>query len=239
MKKTILIVLFGVTSVLKAQDSTATKIQDNAPAVKMVSHEIGFNATFLIKQLFSNNPSATLAQLPYQINYTLGIKDKFGIRVGAGFDQSVLKTNVQGQNTPRTTKFISGSYRLDFCKNVLTYRRISSFVFVGGVFDQTKIETTTISDQTPFGGPLVKSELINAAVSIGGEAGIGLKYSYNKHLALGIELPIQVKYTTSKEIDKQTITDSFSSSYTEIITNSTGMTTKVFLPTSIFIIVKF
>lgn len=238
MKKAIAIVLVCVSTSIIAQDSTATKVQED-PSPKKCSHEIGFNATFLIKQLFSNNPSSTLVQLPYQINYTLGIKDKFGIRLGAGFDQSVLKTSVQGQNTPRTTKFISGSYRLDFCKNVLSYRRISSFVFLGGIFDQSKIETTTISDQTPFGGSLVKSELINAAVSFGGEAGIGLKYSYNKHLALGIEIPVQVKYTTSKEIDKQTITNTFSSSYTEVITNSTGMTTKVFLPTSIFIIVKF
>ena len=104
---------------------------------------------------------------------------------------------------------------------------------------QITTETTTISDQTPFGGSLIKSELINSAVSYGGEAGIGLKYSFNKHLALGIEMPVQVKYTTSKEIDKQTITNTFSNTYTEVITNSAGMTTKVFLPTSIFIIVKF
>ena len=51
MKKTILIVLIGVSSVLKAQDSTAVKVSE-IPAPKKFSHEIAFNGTFLIKQLF-------------------------------------------------------------------------------------------------------------------------------------------------------------------------------------------
>ncbi len=240
MRKVFLIVFVGISSILKAQDSTSIKVVES-PAPKNFSHEIGFNATFLIKQLFSNNPSATLLQLPYQLSYTLGVKDKLGIRLGAGFEQSVLKTVIQGQTTPRTTKFISGSYRLDFCKNIMAYRKISSFAFVGGIFDQTKIETTTITDQTSFGGSLTKSELINSSVSFGAEFGLGLKYSYNKHIAIGIEIPVQVKYTSSKETDKQTVTNNFStnSTITLTITNTTGMTTKVFLPTSLFIFIKF
>ena len=85
MKKVLAIVLVSISTSIIAQDSTATKVQES-PSPKKCSHEIGFNATFLVKQLISNNPAATLTQLPYQLNYTLGIKDKFGIRLGVGFD---------------------------------------------------------------------------------------------------------------------------------------------------------
>lgn len=238
MKKTILLALIGLSSVLKAQDSTALKIKDG-PAPKFFSHEIGFNTVLLIKQLFSNNPSAQLSQLPYQVGYTLGFKSKYGMRIGLGFDQSTQNTSIQGQNEPRTTKVVNGSYRLDLCKTLINYKKISCNGFFGGIADNTTIQTTTVDDQTAFGGSLIKTELTDKSTSYGAEIGLGLKYSFNKHIAVATEVPLQVKYTISSELDKQTVTNSFSSTFTQTITNTNGMSTKIYLPTSLFIIIMF
>lgn len=228
-----LIVFTGVSSVAYCQDSTAVRITPEVNSGKY-THEIGLNGTFLVKQLMSDNPASTLPQLPYVVNYQLGFGGKVGMRVGLGFEQSVQKSSIQGQIQPRTTTFLTGAYRLDICRQLLKYKKFSCGMFFGAILDHTKLETHTTT-QSSF-GTVTTSDLVNTSMGYGGEIGVGVKYSFNEHIGIGTEMPLQCKYTKSEELDIQTSTGSTS---VQTITNSTGVSTKIFLPTSLFICVTF
>ena len=214
------------------------KVEPSAKAPKRCTHQVGFNTTLLLKQLLSDNPSSQLLQLPYQVDYTLGF-GKNGVRLGLGFAQSVQKTTVHGQNSPRTTTSMSASYRLDYVRNILDYKKFSSNFFIGGIMEQGELSSNTINDQSSIGGPVTKSEIATSSMGYGGELGIQLKYSFNEHIGIGTELPLQVKYTTAKETDKQTITSGTFSQFEQTISDSKTVSTKIFLPTSLFLCIKF
>ncbi len=235
MRKTFFLFFVGISGLAYSQDSTSVKASDVSG--RKCTHEIGFNGTFLVKQLISDNPASTLAQLPYLVNYQVGFPNKMGIRVGLGFDQSVQKTSIQGQVAPRTTTVLTGSYRLDLCRQLLNYKKISCGMFFGVIMDHSKLESSTTT-QSSFGST-TQSDLTNKSVGYGGEIGLGVKFSFNQHIGIGTEIPLQCKYTKTNEFDKQTFTSGGSTSSTQTISDGSLVTTKIFLPTSIFICITF
>jgi hypothetical protein len=226
--KRILFVFLAITTVSNAQDSIPEK---------KITHELGFNTILLIKQIASNNPGSALPQLPYQVVYTLNFKDKFGVRAGLGINQSKTETTIFGNPIPRVTTTMASAYRLGVNKNFLNFKHIIANAFVDLTMEQNKIstETETVS------GSFSSREVISADISsFGTEIGFGVKYSFNKHIALYTEVPLQFAFNKSNETDTQTITDSFSGTQTSTtITSSKGYTTKIFLPTTLFLTIIF
>ncbi|MFL5764409.1 MAG: outer membrane beta-barrel protein [Bacteroidia bacterium] len=233
MKKTLSILILASSVSLHAQDSAKVGVY------RRFTHQIGFNGTLLAKQLLSDNPASQLTMLPYQVDYTLGFSEKWGARLGVGFDQSYTSTSIQGQNSPRTTNTLTTAYRLDLVRNLLSYKKFSSGVFLGPIMNQANLVTKTTNDQSASGGPITTDELTSKSSSYGAEIGIGLKYSFNQHIGIGTEMPIQVKQTVTNETDKQTSVSGSFSSFNQEITATHQLTTKIFLPTSVFLLITF
>ncbi|MDF2438837.1 MAG: hypothetical protein K0Q95_3213 [Bacteroidota bacterium] len=229
MKK-ILLILIALSSNVLAQDSIPQK---------KFSHELGFNSVLLIKQIISNNPASTLPQLPYQIIYTLNFKEKFGIRAGLGFNQSRTETTVLGNPIPRVTQGMSSAYRLGLNMNFVKFKKITANAFVDFTMEQNKIDTETSSNSGSFSS----TQMISAETSsLGPEIGFGIKYSFNKHIAIYTEVPLQFALNKSSETDTQTITDNFNGGNvqtTTSISDTKGSTTKIFLPTTLFLSIIF
>lgn len=231
MKKTVLIFLTLSSFIATAQDSI--------PKKNPITHELGFNSILLIKQIVSNNPNTTLPQLPYQIIYTLNFRDKFGIRAGLGINQSKTETTILGDPIPRTTTALSSAYRLGISRDFLNFKNLSANVFVDGTIEQTELNTKT---QTSSGGGFISNEDITSkTMAYGPEIGFGLKYSFNKHIALYTEVPLQFVLNSSSETDTQSSTDNFSGNTqtTTTFTSSKGHSIKIFLPTTLFLTVIF
>jgi len=185
MKKRICLFFLLISAHCFSQDSVTTK---------KISHEIGVNSILLIKQVFSNNPTSnTLAQLPYQVIYTLHFnKSNLGIRLGLGINQSTTETEIQGLNSPRKTTSFTSDVRLGINKNFVTYKKIVCNAFLDITNDQASSETTTeTSDQ--FNVSTSREKIASKSSSTGGEIGFGVKYCFNKHIALYIETPLQIK----------------------------------------------
>lgn len=230
---------------LNAQDSALValpeRINPDAPKEKRFTHDLGFNTILLIKQVFSNNPSAQLTQLPYQVGYTLGFGNDLGLRLGVGFNQSVTETDIQGLTEPRKTSVFSGSYRLGINKNFVDYKKIVCNAFFDFTIEHANTNTETVSDISSPPGAFVQSQKFSAkSTSPGAQVGIGVKYCFNKHIALGTEVPVAFKYSMSEETDK-TVTTQFGveTNSEEVISSSTTMTTKIILPTTLFLIIMF
>jgi hypothetical protein len=227
MKKAILCLLIFSSSFLKAQDSIPEK---------RIRHELGFNSVLLIKQIFSNNPNATLPQLPYQVIYTLHFKNKLGVRAGLGITQTRTETAIEGLSSPRITKELISAYRLGINKDFLTYRHITANAFADVVTQQASLSTETETNSGSFSS---RQTIDSKIFSVGPEIGFGIKYTFNKHIALYTEIPLQFLYTTSHETDVTT-NDNSGSSFTETqISNSKGYATKIFLPTTLFLNILF
>jgi hypothetical protein len=105
--------------------------------------------------------------------------------------------------------------------------------------DQANLVTKTTTDQSSVGGPITTNELSSKSSSYGCELGIGIKFSFNEHIGIGTEMPFQVKETKTSETDKQTTVSGSFSSFNQTITETNGFSSKIFLPTSLFILVTF
>lgn len=231
-RKLSILILIVSSAIVKAQDSIQTK---------KISHEIGFNSVLLIKQLISNNPSATLEQLPYQVIYSLHINGKYSLRLGLGASQSKIETKIQGLSQPRKTNTMSGAYRLGFGKNFVNYKKFICNAFGDITFDHSNITTNTTTSSGSFPTPTdINQELKNVSQSKGLEIGFGVKYQFNKHIALYTEVPLQSKQTIIEETDHTTsfqngtIVDSKNT-----ITSSKGSSIKLILPTTLFFMISF
>jgi hypothetical protein len=235
MKKVLLLLLLVNTSFSNAQDSI---IQTQDPiSQKRITHELGFNSVLLIKQIISNNPATTLPQLPYQVIYTMHFNNKFGIRAGLGINQSRTETTISGLTGPRVTKTISGAYRFGVNRNFLNFKKITCNAFADMTFTHANITTDTESSSGTFSS---KTSISSKSMSVGPEIGFGIKYSFNKHIALYTEIPLQVTYNQSHDSETQS---SFSNgtlvNTTSTISDSKGYSTRIFLPTTLFLNILF
>jgi hypothetical protein len=196
----------------------------------------------LIKQVFSNNANSstsTLPQLPYQLIYTCHYKDKFGLRIGAGFNSSESESIITGQPKPKVTNTSSGAYRVGLNYNFLHYSKFTCNVFVDGLYERNSLKTVTSTTVAagPFGGTTENTvETKEVTSGTGLDLGIGLKYSFNKHISVYTETPIQVKnlYTAATESDKTAGVENFTTS-----TSANERTVKIILPTTIFLTISF
>jgi hypothetical protein len=232
MMKKMLAVICLFSFSLKAQDSL----------VKKFTHEVGFNTILLIKQLISNNANSstsTLPQLPYQLIYTMHYKSLLGVRLGAGFTSTESESIITGQPKPKVTNTSSGAYRLGLNYNFIRYNKFTSNCFVDGIYERNSLKTVTSTTVPagPFGGTAENIVETQEVTSGGGiSVGLGLKYSFNKHISVYTETPVQIKnlYTSAKESDTTAGVENSTTS-----TSANERTVRIILPTTIFLTISF
>lgn len=225
MKKTLLSICLMMALFFNAQDST-----------KVFQHELGFNAVGLIKQIISNNPSSTLSQLPYQIIYSLN-KDKMGIRTGVGVFMGSSKTELNGQTEPRTNNNLSLNSRLGFSYNFLNANKFVFNAFADGLFNYNTSKTVNSFTTTQFPTSTVttKTTSEDLTTGIGGEIGFGIKYNFTKHLSLYTETPLQFVSSNTKS----TVKVEKSGTLTQTTDKFYNQGVSIFLPTTLFLILRF
>lgn len=228
MKKTLLAILSLVfVQTMSSQDST-----------KMIHHEIGINAVSLIKQVISNNPSSTLPQLPYDIFYNFYFNNKIGARLGAGITLSNTETEIDGQNSPRTTNQSQYDVRLGLSYNFVQFKKITLNGFADGVYFSGKSETANTTTAQAFPDPVTTITTITSdkTIGVGGQIGVGVKYNFNKHLALYTEIPMLLFNTNNKT--EVSIQEKGSPAETES-SSIKSLNIQVFLPTTVYLVLRF
>ena len=227
MKRFLALLLFTVTTTCAtAQDST-----------QIINHELGFNTVLLIKQVISNNPSASLATLPYAVFYNIYFKDLVGIRLGLGYNSSHLETEIEGQPTPRVTDRAELNLRAGLSYNFVHTKRLAFNVFADYVRENTSLKSSNTSTVQSFPNPIssltVKSTDITRGT--GAQLGFGVKYNLIKNLSLYAEVPFTlITRNTSSEL--RVITDGFSNITSTSLKNTTRTIT---LPTTVYLVLRF
>jgi hypothetical protein len=232
--KLLLATLLLYTTIANGQDSLQTTIKTKTP---FLNHEIGFNAIQLIKQVISNNPSATLPQLPYSLFYNIYYKNTLGVRLGAGIAQNSFETAIFGQVDGRKTTLQSTDIRAGISYNFIKSKRITANVFADFITTNQKEKTTSTSEIQTFPNPKTKLSVTNTDVTkgSGGQLGVGLKCNITKHLSIYTEVPImymQLETKNNLDVDDDgTFTN----------TNATKKETdfKIILPTTIYLVLNF
>jgi hypothetical protein len=216
-----------LSSFLKAQDST-----------KAINHEIGFNTVSLIKQVISNNPNNTLSQLPYDIFYNLYFKDKIGIRLGLGINNSNSQTKIDGQNEPRKTTRNSISGRIGLSYNFVKQNRVTLNAFADMIYENFELRTTNTETVQSFGDPVhnITTTTVDQTNGMGGQLGVGVKYNLYKHLSLYAEIPftfLSSTVTSNVLIEEDGFPDDITNS------KSTGTSVKIIVPATIYLVLRF
>jgi hypothetical protein len=230
MRKAFILLTLFVPMFISAQDTIIPEDQKK--------HEVGFNTVSLIKQIISNNPSATLTQSPYQVIYTLHMPSGCGMRFGFGMTLNNTKTTVEGLSSPRETVTMNFATRIGYNRNFLHYGRLTANFFIDGTHDYSDLKTETVTDFG--GGQSLTDKLSLYSQSFGAQTGFGVKFRVNRHIFLYTEVPFQVKMTMGKETDEQIfINPGGFSSTTTTISESTGFSARFFLPTTVYLTVLF
>jgi hypothetical protein len=224
-----IIFLFLIPALLKSQDTTSKKV---------ISHEIGFNTVSLIKQVISNDPGNTLTQSPYDFVYNLMFHEKIGIRVGLGVNNSRVETDIEGQFEPRITNRTGLNGRIGGTYNILKQNRVTLNAFADFLYSNSSVETVNTTTMSVFPNPVLKitTTTEDKVSGMGGQVGVGVKYSFHKHLALYAEFPFSVVKENIKSeviISEQGAPDDKSAS------TSSVSSMQFILPATIYLILNF
>lgn len=208
---------------------------DSAKAVNPVNHEVGFNATMLLKQVFniSNN---TLPMLPYDITYKR-IRGTHALRIGGGLEfttQSVAQTGtLLGSSTPRpedNVKTYNNTFGTDlrggFEWRFAAERRVLMYVGVDLVGGYSLISSQSqTANQNTFNGDYFYNRVTSAVNLINAGAGpvVGLQVGLSKRLGLFTEIPVYFVYY--QETDR---TDTYARSIVNGVSNYTITITEEF-----------
>lgn len=227
MKNLLLIFLVFSTIFCKAQDSTTAG-----------PNEIGFNTVSLVKQLISNNPTSTLATLPYMVFYNYYFTDNMAARLGVGGSISKNEQNIQGQVEPRTTKVNAVNLRLGASVNLAESRRVTVLGFADFIYEKGSTSTINTSTIQTFPNPIINRRVESSTKTngFGGQIGAGLKFGLYKHLSLYVEVPMS--YIIEKTETSDTVTDVGSPAVNNTATE-TNTNIRISLPTTLYLILKF
>lgn len=228
MKKIIIVALSVIcSSVLSAQDTT-----------KVLRHEIGFNAVSIVKQLISNNPASTLPQLPYAVFYNLYFTPQINMRLGFGISNTKTEVSVEGQVLPRTTNNVNMDGRAGVSYNFVRQNRLTFNAFADVLYHNSGAKTVNTQTTQVFGNPVDVITIITSDITtgIGGQIGAGVKYNIYKHLSIYAEVPISI--VSAETVSKVDISSS-SFPTTSTVTKSKNKSTNIFLPTTIYLVLRF
>ncbi len=226
MKKILALLCFVVSLTASAQDSTA-----------VWNHEIGFNTVSLIKQVISNNPSATLEQLPYDVFYNLYSKDKIGFRLGLGLVNRHESVDITGQMDPRTTDQLNLNIRAGVSYNFVKSGHITLNGFADFVTERFKRETANTFTSQSIQSPIENNKLVTTdrTTGYGAQVGVGVKYNIYKHLSIYAEVPMV--FLSESVTSDVTLTNS--SGINNTYSSSDKSSTRIIIPTTIYLVLRF
>lgn len=228
MKLKIFISLFLFSITTYSQDSLK---------VKKFSHDIGFNTVLLVKQLISNNPTSTLAQLPYSLFYNLYYKDKIGFRVGLGLSTLHTETAIEGQVDKRLSTNMSTNFRLGVSYNIVKTKRLTCMGYADFITSSSNMTSTNTSTVQSFPNPVIsiKTESIDKSSGVGAEVGVGLKFNILKHLSIYTEVPLV--FNSNNVASQVTITQSGIADKTKSTVYQNSF--QIILPTTLYLVLTF
>lgn len=244
-KKTCIVLIFVLGSFFtNAQDSTTT--------VKKHRHEIGMNATVLLKSavsMYYNNSDYIDLGNSYANTYLIAYNnyfEKFALRFGYGQNifGSLSDKNTQGTNkssNEQTSKNATFYFRAGLQKNYdinKSWNWYYGFDLAGSYQYMYSKTDNTAADSLYY--PASKSESRTDALSYGGGPLLGVKFKFNERVCLSTETSLYFSYNTSIEDTKTTPLYRYSpyannTSHTE----TSGFKFKVNIPVIIFLNIKF
>jgi hypothetical protein len=212
---------------VNAQDST-----------KAINHEIGFNTVSLIKQLVSNNPTSSLPQLPYSIFYNLYFKDRLGIRTGLGLNTRNETVEIEGQKDPRITKGMDLDLRLGVSNNFLKRNRLTLNAFADLLYSSSGAETVNTHTVQNFGDPVqeIHTTTSDSQSGMGAQVGVGVKYDIVRNLAIYLEVPLSYM---SETLNTNVVIKEIGLPDNKSNTKFTNTRTTLFLPTTVYLVLRF
>ena len=229
MKKLkLLLCLFFIANLsLFGQDST-----------KLIRHEFGFNTVSLVKQLFSNNPTNTLEQLPYDIYYNFYFNPTIDMRVGLGFRNITTSTEIEGQSDPRKTTDQNFNLRLGIGNDFVRYKSLTLNAFADVLYKSATLASANTTTTQGFPNPvsIIKTTTSDVTRGVGIQAGLGAKYNLIKNLSIYIEVPLGFMYDRTAS----TVTYEESGQAASSSTNkSSRSNAHISLPTTLYLVLRF
>lgn len=209
MKKFILSLLL-LPALAMAQDTSRTHFEN-----KKFHHEIGFNATNLMKQVL-NFSNLTFNVLPYDLTYKL-IRKNHAYRFGMGItmdnssqDQETVITSsgVQKQPDPapdQNIPTVSNSYNVFYRAGIeKRYNLSNKFLFAAG-FDligqigKTESSSSILNNNLPNNYNFSKtSDKTNTFVWGAGPV-LSIQYAFSRRISIFTELPVYYSFSTVKD----------------------------------------
>lgn len=249
MKLTALALFALIAAYGKAQNATntdgpadTTVYVQKDHSEKAIHHEIGVNATYFIKQVFSLSNNILPTQ-PYQLTYKLIAGKKIAGRLGIGADMSTSNTTVSGSSVPRQTSNSNVFGRLGVECRKQVGRHFLAYAGIDFVTQLINSKTTTSSgaNNPGFSQTVVTTDKNNA---FGGGPVLGIQYYINKRMSLYTEMPITFLTGKSSETVSTTTTSNNgfgnpTTTFQSDITNSTNNDFSIAVPVTIYFAVKF
>jgi hypothetical protein len=216
-----------LVSFVKAQDS-----------IKAINHELGFNAVSLVKQLISNSPNNTIAQLPYTFFYNLYFKDMVGIRTGFGISALKNETDIEGQDEPRTSTSSAFNVRVGVSYNFVKQNRITFNAFFDNIIESVNAKTANTFTSQTFPNPIEKTTTTSTdkTTGFGGQIGVGVKYNIYKRLSIYTEIPLSF---ITRSIASEVLIEETGSPDDKTTTKITDQSLKVTVPATIYLVLRF
>jgi hypothetical protein len=223
-------------------------------------HEIGINATLLLKQIFnlSNN---TFPTLPYDLTYKLiRNNNKWAIRAGAGItmnNSTVTSTTTSSNQSqvagpdpivPTSSNSTNLFYRAGWERRFVFDKKIVVFAGVDlvGQYGTTNSQSSNVFNDLPNNYSYTKTTDKTSLMAYGGGPVAGIQFFISKRLSLFTEIPIYFLYSNQKEItdNYQNRSDaSFANTYTSSNNTQTQITKgsklSITLPVTLYLAIKF
>jgi hypothetical protein len=252
MKKILITVLVLAGLSASSQDSTSTKKIANDD---LAHHEIGINATLLIKQVLSLS-TTNVTLLPYDLTYKY-ISNKWAFRTGLGIMSSSSTNETTSTTTstvtpgpdasaPTTNKFFQASYRagIEYRVPVKNWLLGYAGIDIAGVNSKSTDQSSNVFNNLPFSYQYTRTTDVTTTTSIGAGPVLGLQFYINKRLSIFTEIPIYIMHTrTVEDIDDYRNVLQGSNIYVSTdntqTQTTTGNTFRIILPATVYVAFKF
>ena len=203
---------------------TAPSTSIETPKVKL-QHEVGINATFLVKQLLSFGANNSIPISPYIFLYKLTYKGH-GIRLGAGGNSVGLTEKQATFADTKTIVYESINARIGYEYQHPLGEKWTSWIGLDAVYGNSI--SKNISDSG-----FDRVTLSNGISNKGGALALGVQYNINKHFSIATEATVQATYQINAE---RKIFSSSGQVPTDKVSQGWNISTQA--PSSIFIIFK-
>lgn len=187
--------------------------QDNQnppmPEEFKISHEIGINTTFLVKQMFSLS-SSSFTTLPYDLTYKL-IRRNQAIRAGVGvsLNNSTVSTSTSGSSAtpgpdpivPTYSKSMNLYYRVGWERRFALQSKVMAYLGLDiiGQSGNSSSQSSVVFNNLPNYYSYSKTTFDSKTMGYGGGPVAGIQLFLTKKLSIFTEAPIYFQYTTKTE----------------------------------------